>query len=85
MSQPHKNRRSEVHFLILAPLIVPIVIFYLSSLSSCRTPKYGCPNMAELKKPDNKLPWLKNTETGLILVTDMDGKIVCSYFDKPSK
>lgn len=80
MSQPHKYRRSFIHSLFWILFLVIGLCFI-----SCRTPRYGCPNVTELKKPDNKLPWLKNTKTGLVLVTDMDGKIVCSYYEKPSK
>jgi hypothetical protein len=47
-------------------------------------PKYGCPSMADLKahKYDGKCAWLKNTESGLVLITDMKGCIFCSYYAK---
>lgn len=61
--------------------ILIILVFILNQ--SCRSNK--CPNMAELKSPNSNIPYLKCNETGLVIVTDMNGKIVCSYYDKTSK
>ena len=75
MSQPHKNRRSFIHSLFwILFLVIGLCII------SC-SPKYGCPS----HKGMAGFAWLKCRETGKVIITDMDGKIVCSYFDKPSK
>lgn len=75
MSQPHKYRRSFIHSLFwILFLVIGLCFISCSPQRGCRQTK-GMAGYA----------WLKCKETGKTIVTDMDGKIVCSYFDKPSK
>jgi hypothetical protein len=81
---PHDYRRDSVTFWIGLPALI-IIIAFIVMACSCRTPRYGCPNMADLKahKHDNRYAWTKYSESGLVTVMDKQtGKYVCSYFDK---
>ncbi len=76
---PHRERRSAINFTI-GLLIAAIILL----ACSCRTPKYGCPSMAELKshKWDHKYGWIKCSETKRVFVLDKkNGKTICSYVD----
>lgn len=77
----HYSHRQNVHgFLMIIVFIAALVMAF----ASCRTPRYGCPNMADLKahKYDDKYAWLYNHETRLMIVMDKkDGKPVCFYYD----
>jgi len=89
MNTPHKYRRSAIHFWILLPLAIIIAVILLSS---CR-PQRGCNGtrgMSGYSSVDKKifttlhLAWLKCRETGKVIATDMNGNIICTYYETPS-
>lgn len=76
---PHRDRRSAINFTI--GLLISAIILLACS---CRTPKYGCPNMTELNshKWDHIYGWIKCSETNRVFVLDKkNGEILCTYVD----
>lgn len=87
--EPHKYRRSTIHFWILAPIVAAIIMLWLSSCS----PQRGCHSTRGMSGYSNinkklfdrlNLAWLKCRETGKVIVTDMNGNVICTYYEKPS-
>lgn len=76
---PHKSRRSDIHFVIM--ILILFIVLY--GCFGCRTPKNGCPNMADLRagKYDDKYGWLRCYETGIVTVFDLKGNTICTYKD----
>ena len=74
MSQPHKYRRSFIHSLFwILFLVIGLCIV------SC-SPQRGCRQTRNL----SGYSWLKNNESGKVIVMDRHGVIACIYKEEPT-
>ncbi len=74
MNTPHKYRRSAIHFWLLAPIAVIIVVLLFSDCS----PRNGCKALRGM----SGYGYLRNLESGRVSVLSPSGKI-CYYWEKP--
>ncbi len=70
---PHKNRRSEIHFWLLLPIAVAILVLLFGSCS----PRNGCKAVRGMAG----YSYIKNLETGRVAVLNKDGSI-CIYHEE---
>ncbi len=80
---PHKERRSSIHF-----VIVILVLFMIMTAFSCKT-QQGCPKIIHKKKFTAFLKshagWIKNVQTGVVCVVDSDGEIMYSFCEPTTR
>jgi hypothetical protein len=74
MNTPHKYRRSAIHFWLLAPIALIVVVLLFSSCS----PRNGCKAVRGMAG----YSYIKNLETGRVTVLNKDGSI-CIYHEEP--
>lgn len=87
--RPHKYRRSTIHFWILLPIAIIVVILFMSSCRPQRG-RSGTRGMSGYSNIDKSifetfhLGWLKCRETGKVILTDTKGNAICTYYETPS-
>lgn len=85
---PHRERRSDVHSLVLSPLYITGIIFFILWLTSC-SPRYGCPKTRgmsgySLRHTVDKYggSWVSCKETGITCIFNPEGKLIGWYNEK---
>lgn len=92
---PHRERRSDVHSLVLSPLYITGIIFLILWLTSCTGTRYGCPAHSgkrymsgySLRQAIDKYggSWVSCKETGITCIFNPEGKLIGYYHENNNK